>query len=166
MTDIRIFVNESGEAGFLCPKCGADNRLEVPDDDAGLVETPVRCDCGFRGRALVDKRRAPRMTVTLAGEVSKDESRSRPITVRVLSRLGLGFKAPENSNIRVGDEVGVELFLEDVGAAVIRKKAVVRDVSGDFVGAEFLSRNPPSTYDKICDRALTVYLQGGDPDGY
>ena len=106
------------------------------------------------------------MTVTLSGEVATDDSQPRPITVRVLSRLGLGFHVPEGTDVTIGDEVAVELFLHDVGAAVIRKKAVVRNLSGRFAGAEFVVRSPPSTYDTICDRALTVYLQGGDPDGY
>ena len=159
MTAMRVFVDMENQATFICPSCGKASPIDVSAAEEGQIETETVCTCGHRESVIIDLRRAPRMTVVLSGEIVQEGEGPRPISVRILSRLGLGFEVAGPPAFKIGDEITIEIFLEDMGAAVIRKTAVVRNSDGRFVGAEFLTKENPSGYDAMCDQTLDAYTR-------
>lgn len=60
------------------------------------------------------------------------------IIVENLSLGGIGFTTRDSAFMREGEIIDLEFILDNAERSVISKTAVIREVAGDYVGAEFI----------------------------
>jgi len=155
---IKVYSRDGHTAVFACSRCGERVTIAIPAVDQGLTELEQICTCGQVHTVKVDRRRTPRKTVELFGTYFLDPSKDgRPMRVRSLSSQGLGFEPLAHSHCEVGDELVVEIKLNNPPLSV-RKEAIVRTLRGALIGVEFLTSEFDSTYERFIDIALAIYV--------
>jgi len=136
----RVFINNDGEAVFVCPKCQKAMTMNVAIYKD--IDEPVKithwCSCGCSYTPLLERRRFHRKNVRLPGAcILAREKAKRPMTVRDISRGGLKLELKESVSAKVGDKLLVMFRLDDSPKTVIQKKATIRNINGAFIGVEF-----------------------------
>ncbi len=157
MEEREVFVTKDYIANFVCPECQASTGIDVSKRTEGKVEVDIACRCGKEFSVVVNRRRFPRKRVSLTGVYFEDADNKKLMTVRTLSRNGLGFDLADNDELAQGDRVVVEVLLQD-HPLMLRKEVTVKSVNGRQIGVEFTTKEPNSTYDKYCDTALALYI--------
>lgn len=157
MEEKKVFANEEGYAIFTCPKCNtaktADVRRYQNLDKA--VRARIRCSCGYRFIALLERRKHFRKSVNLTGMFfMKTGGTKGPITIQDISRTGINFKPWTAMNFEIEDRIIVEFKLDDKQQTEIRKEVIVRTIGDSSIGAEFYTIDPQNVYDK----ALGFYM--------
>lgn len=157
MEEIKVFANEEGIAIFTCPQCKTAKTADVRRYQhlEKAVRARIRCSCGHRFIALLERRRHYRKQVNLTGMYIMKNGRVKgPVTVKDLSKTGINFTPWTRTYFEIGTRMMVEFRLDDKQRTEIRKEVVVRTVSGANVGAEFYTIDPQNVYDK----ALGFYM--------
>ena len=157
MEEIKAFANEEGVAVFTCPKCKTTKTADVRQYQhlQKAVRARIRCACGHRFVALVERRKHYRKQVNLNGMyILKPGSTEGPITIRDISRTGIHFIHESRMDFEVGTRMMVAFQLDDKQRTEIRKEVIIRNVSGAKIGAEFYTIDPQNVYDK----ALGFYM--------
>ncbi len=157
MEEREVFVSKDYVAKFVCPKCQASSGIDVSKGTEGKVEVDILCRCGQEYSVVVNRRRFPRKQVSLTGVYFKEVDNKKLMTVRVLSRNGLMFDLAEEDELTQGDQVTIEVLLQD-HPMMLRKEVTVKTVSGPEIGVEFTTKEPLSTYEKYCETALALYI--------
>jgi hypothetical protein len=153
MKEEKIFINNDNRATYICPKCKKAGSLRLAGYDSidGVIRLAHACECGYANTFLVERRKFYRKQVILPGlYVIGDDNVKHPIIVKDLSRGGLRFELLETEeNLKVGDKLFVEFYLDDPHKTLIRKNVVIRNIQGDHIGAEFCLRKIGDVADKI-----------------
>ncbi|MCU0562187.1 MAG: PilZ domain-containing protein [Desulfobacterales bacterium] len=153
-----VYVTTANEAVFRCPQC---QRTKTVDASSFEHLTPplrfkMRCPCGHQATAVVEQRRRFRKEVSLPGSfvhlVNGQPKGKGRMTVKDLSATGMKLAIAASGALSAGDMLKVEFHLDDAARSPIKKKLIVRNISGSEVGAEFA---PTETLDK----ALGFYLR-------
>ena len=140
----KIYANESGKGTLVCEKCGKTRSIDLLEFKNIGKPLKVKCACEHVFFVRIEVRKFYRKRINLVGEyvkVSSDVSKGLErgaMTVEDLSRTGLGFHTKKSHSICVKDVIRVSFILDDNKRSEINKSAVVRQVTDDFVGAEFL----------------------------
>jgi len=104
----------------------------------------VKCSCGHFFFVSIEVRKFYRKSTHLSGEyikISNDAVKGLEkgaMTVEDLSRTGLGFRTKTRHHIHVKDMLLVRFTLDDAQRSDVNKSAIVKRISNDFVGAEFV----------------------------
>lgn len=139
----RVFVNDKGDATFICPAC---NKGVIRDmSDFTHIESAVRlkckCSCGHVYRVLVERRRHFRKPVNLMGRFFFQGPKGKPgrglIRVRNISQSGIQFSINTEPEFKVGDKLTIEFTLDDGERSQIREEGVVRRIKGNVIGLAF-----------------------------
>ena len=155
----RVTADPSGRVVARCPACAAEldrERVGTP------VRTLLRCACGRRFAALLERRAAVRRQVRLRGTVGTTPvDRGRPTMILNLSRTGLLYEGAHEPTPAVGDTVWVRFALDAVSGPSYRLRGRVVRVDQHGVAAEFtdLSGREAATY----DLALALYRPPSTP---
>ncbi len=157
MEEIKAFANEEGFAVFTCPKCKTAKTADVRQYQhlQKAVRARIRCSCGHRFVALLERRMHYRKQVNLSGMyVIKSGKIEGSITIKDISRTGINFISWSPMDFEVGTRMMVQFRLNDTQRTEIRKEVIIRTVSGAKIGAEFYTIDPQNVYDK----ALGFYM--------
>ncbi|GAB6905643.1 Type IV pilus assembly PilZ [Desulfosarcina cetonica] len=155
--DQIVFITSKNTATFRCPQCGKAKTADVSrylGTDKN-VTVNCTCGCGHRFRCRLEKRRHYRKPVHLPGKfVFAETGRPRDtglLTVVDISSSGLKLKMSVSRDFPIGALLQVEFHLDDRNRTPMKKRVIVRNVSGSFVGVTF---HP----DDLDDPALGFYL--------
>jgi len=134
-----------GSIDFVCPHCAFSTSVNVErflqrDKE---IQVKIRCKCRNLQSVLLDRRNSRRKPTDLQGRyffTLKD----RPITdgeisIKDLSYAGLGFHLLSEANgaFVAGDVLRVQFRLFPNASLLVKKEAVVRQISDRRVNATF-----------------------------
>jgi hypothetical protein len=142
MSDIKkVYVNEKNRVTIICPQCG---NVKVEDAvqykiEEGNRDIDISCSkCETHFTVFIDFRRYYRKKVTLQGVVHNLDEKFCKIIVENISRNGVGFTLEHDFTLELNEQVEVQFTLDDDTRTFIRKRATVRYIKGNFIGAEFI----------------------------
>lgn len=144
----KVHISKAKTATFVCPHCDNTKTVDVARFAKGNNRTRVhsQCTCGYAWTSILERRKSYRMTVNLPGiymhRGAKGPVDSMPMRVIDLSATGLKIKHNDNNPILpidylIDDPVSVEFHLSDRTRTHIRKTAYIKNVSPQYIGAEF-----------------------------
>src|SRR5215475_15844127 len=140
----KIYVNDNEKGTLICEKCGKARVVNLSDFKNIGKPLKVKCSCGYFFFLSIEVRTFYRKSTHLNGEYIKI-SRNAPkglekgsMTVEDLSRTGVGFRTKTQHNIRVRDMLRVRFTLDDAQHSEVHKNAIVKRISNNFVGVEFV----------------------------
>ncbi|MDJ0809976.1 MAG: PilZ domain-containing protein [Desulfobacterales bacterium] len=156
----RVFISSDNSVTFTCPRCKKMRTVNITDY-AGLdkaVKVRVRCGCGHRYPATIEKRRQFRREVAFPGTytrlVNGRVMGSGTMVVKDVSRTGLKIRVPDAHRLNSGDTLEVIFHLDDPKKSQIQKEVVIRKIEGVDLGVQFLSLETGNPSDK----AIGFYL--------
>ena len=155
--DQTVFISANNTATFRCPVCGQAKTADVSRYAAMDKRVTVNCTCacGHHFRCRLEKRRQYRKGVNLPGRfilAGADGSEDTGLmNVVDISTTGLKLKMAVSRVLAVGTQLRVEFHLDDRKRTEMKKRVIVRNVSGLHVGVSF----HPNEMD---DPALGFYL--------
>jgi hypothetical protein len=139
----RVFLNDRGEATFICPVCdkGVIKDLSKFSDVPTAVRLKCKCSCGYVYRVLVERRNHYRKQVNLMGRFIYSGNRTSPLhgllRVHNISQSGIQFTINTEPTFAVGDKLTVELTLDDGDRSQISVDGIVKRIDGNIVGFAF-----------------------------
>jgi PilZ domain len=140
----KIYVNENEKGTLICDKCGKTRVVNLSDFKNIGKPLKVKCSCGHFFFVSIEVRKFYRKNTHLHGQyikVSNDASKGLEkgtMIVEDLSRTGLGFRTRIQHNLHVKDMIRVQFALDDAQRSEVHKSAIVKRISHNFVGAEFV----------------------------
>ena len=142
MSEIRkVYVNEKNKVTIICPQCGnvkIENAEPYRTDD-GNRNTDITCaKCEAQFTVFVDFRKFYRKKTSLRGIVYNLNEKFCKITVENLSRNGVGFTMADDFTVKIDELIDVQFTLDDENRTFIRKRATVRLIKDNYIGAEFI----------------------------
>ncbi len=156
----RVFISSDDTATFSCPHCKKMRTVNIADY-AGLdkaVKINVRCGCGHRYPAMLERRRQFRREVAFPGTyariVNGRAMDSGSMVVKDVSRTGLKIRVPSARHLNSGDTLKVVFRLDDPKKSQIQKQVVIRKIEGVDLGVQFISIEAGNPSDK----AIGFYL--------
>lgn len=156
----KVFITRDHKATLVCPECDRARTVDLGAHvrRASEVKIRIKCPCGHRYPATLERRRFFRKLVrfrgTFAPQAGQGTVPGGGMAVLDLSRNGLRLRLNTRPQVRVGDRVVVEFHLDDRKRSLIRRESIVRRIDGLELGAEFASMDPsdPDT------KAIGFYL--------
>jgi len=153
----KIYITSQQMATFVCPKCSRSKTVNVSKyaNIDKLIKVNVKCPCGHAYTSILEKRKRYRKATSLPGSFIHFID-GRPVnrgvlTVEDISATGMKLKLNTPQGFTVGDQMEVEFNLDDKNRTLIKKRVIVRNMNGPYVGVEF---GPAEALDK----ALGFYL--------
>ena len=160
--EIKVYPDEDNAAMVVCPQCQIGRMVSTTKMRKCGHRVRLKCSCEATFTAFVECRRACRKETNLVGfytRTQKVEERQK-VFVKNISMRGIGFVTAKSNELKQGDEIAVEVTLDDRRASRIRKEAVVLRVGKDnYVGCKF--KKPPAYADPAptpSDKALGFYV--------
>jgi transcription elongation factor Elf1 len=161
---VVIHAGDRGSAFMHCPQCGASKKISTSsyrliNKAAGIELTCPACNHKYK--VLINYRKFYRKKTNLKGiytiataniDHRFDFDTTSVITIGNISRTGIGFKMKNTINVEIDDILKVKFILDDEKKSVVEKKAIVKRVDKDFIGAEFTRAID------YRDKALAFYL--------
>ncbi len=161
---VIIHSGKKDRAFMHCPQCGASKRISTASyrliNQAAGIE--LTCpECGHKYKALINFRKFYRKKTDLRGiyavATAKSDERfdfdtTSVVTIGNISRTGIGFTMKNSINVEIGDVLKVRFILDDKKKSIVEKKAIVKRIDKNFIGAEFARAID------FRDKALAFYL--------
>jgi len=150
----KVFVADDNMAVFECPQCKKAKRVDVSryNDIQQAVKIRVKCSCRHIYNVSLERRKSFRKNANFPGtytHVLPDYREDKGgITVKDLSRSGLKIKLNVEKEFKPGDILFVEFQLDDKQRSLIKKDAVIKKISGSYLGLEFKSIDSSDPSDK------------------
>lgn len=148
----RVFINDRGEATFICTACkkGVIRDLSDFTRTRSAVRLRCKCSCGNVYRVLVERRRHFRKPVNLMGMFfytgGKCGRAKGLIKIRDISQSGIQFSINSMPEFKVGDKLTIEFTLDDEEHSKIREEGTVRRIQSNIVALKF---NTTDHYGKL-----------------
>jgi hypothetical protein len=148
----RVFINDRGEATFICPTCNKGVIRDLSDfmHTRSAVRLKCRCSCGNVYRVLVERRRHFRKPVNLVGLFfytgGKCGQVKGLIKIRDISQSGLQFSINSMPEFKVGEKLTIEFTLDDEEHSKIREEGTVSRIQSNIVALKF---NTTDHYGKL-----------------
>ena len=136
----KAFVREDGTTVVKCPFCSHARTVSVQRFKEKKKVIKVKCSCRESYRVSLELRKMYRRSTNLKGSyinTSLDNEIGMMI-VKDVSMGGIGFEAIGGNRIEKEHELDVTFTLDDTHSSVIKKQVVVRIVSANYVGCEFI----------------------------
>jgi hypothetical protein len=153
----KIYISNTKITTFVCPKCHKSKTVNVSKyvDLDKKVKVNVRCPCGHTFSSILEKRKRYRRKTNLPGSYFRMLDGKKLdgglMIVRDLSIIGMKLEIDADSNCGIGDVIQVEFHTDDAKRALIKKKVIIRSISGPIIGTEFAPTEG-------IDKALGFYL--------
>ena len=153
----KVYITSKQMATFVCPKCSRSKTVSVSEyaNIDKLIKVNVKCPCGHAYTSLLEKRKQYRKTTSLPGSfvhfIDGRPVNKGVLTVEDISANGLKLKLNAPQGFSIGDNMEVEFNLDDKSRTLIKKRVIVKNINGPFIGVEF---GPAEAMEK----ALGFYL--------
>ena len=141
----QVYTVRNGNIDFVCPQCAFSKSVNVErflQRDKG-VQVKIRCKCRNRQSVLLDRRHSRRKPTDLQGRYFFTPN-DRPttdgeISIKDLSYAGVGFHLLSEAKgaFVAGDVLRVQFRLFPNASLLVKKEAVVRQISDRRVNATF-----------------------------
>lgn len=144
METIRVFVREDNTATLVCPACSKPKNISVASYRNKCHFLKVRCPCERVFRVHLDFRQHYRKPTNLPGMfvcLRPAGLGGGRMTVSDISLGGVGITITEHHDLRVGCLLDLTFNLDDRKKTLLKKKAVVRKISGNFIGCQFVDKD-------------------------
>lgn len=145
----RVFINSNNIASFICPVCKKVRNADISNifGIKSAVNVKCQCKCGNKFEAILERRKYFRKNIEFKGKCYPGKENIQfAVIVSDISRSGLKLKLNASHDLKYGDELLIEFFLDDPEKTLISKKIVVRSIDKLNMGVEFKS---PEHYDKL-----------------
>ena len=141
----KTFVRPDRTAVLTCPHCG-HQKVILADSFMGRKNGfKAKCVCQIVFTVILEFRKRVRKQVNLRGTYinHSQNDRSGQIIIQDISvsGFGLAFSSLDVKNFQVGDELSIEITLDDEHRTEIMKEAIVRGVRPNGIGCEFEGAN-------------------------
>jgi hypothetical protein len=151
----KIYVDEHGEGTVTCPNCEKSKRVNFVKFKSAREPLKVKCICGSLFKIIVELRNYYRKSTQLPGNYTTPGSnKSGSIIVEDVSLSGIGFRTRLKHNLQIGEVIDLRFELDNSVRSEIVKRAVVKRLHDQFVGAEFCDL-------RAFDTELGYYLMPG-----
>jgi hypothetical protein len=151
----KLYVNIDGTITFICPNCGLARRgfADQYKDHKGSIK--IECPCTNVYEIQLEFRKYYRKETALEGIYYRSAHSGDwgKMVVKNLSMGGCGFETINTCTLVQGEEIKLEFVLDRGRDITIRKKAVVTEMEGRYVGCKF--SQPPG----FVDPDLGFYLK-------
>ena len=144
--EVKVYISKNNTATFVCPNCENTTTADVTRYAKmdKTVRVNIKCRCGQKFTAVLEKRRRYRKNTRLPGTYSyerPDGSIDKGIMrVEDISSLGMKLKLNVKRAFNVGDKIRVEFNLDDPQHTLIVKTVIVKNVGENHVGVAFNER--------------------------
>ncbi|OHE19185.1 MAG: hypothetical protein A2X95_05000 [Syntrophobacterales bacterium GWF2_56_9] len=139
MSEKIVFADDKGMVYLLCPFCGEGSKR--PLEQFPYIHKPVTisCSCGNTYDVQIDARKTFRKKTSLEGLYAKLVSPGdfERMTVVNLTLGGCGLLASNEPALNQGDWIKLVFKLDDAKRTEIKRNAVVRRVTGNYIGCQF-----------------------------
>jgi hypothetical protein len=155
----KVFIYKDNQAIIICPKCEKSKAIDVSEELGSkyLVRLQHKCSCGYLVIVLLERRKRHRKITNLKGAysglVSEEKEAKGSMTIQDITRAGLSFMLDERQSqkLNMGDNLLLEFHLDNHSRSFIKKKGLVSNMRGPYVGVEFSSVD-------LYDKALGQYM--------
>ncbi len=151
----KVYLNAHNTVTITCPQC---NKTDIVNVEHYLhIHRPitVNCPCGHRFAVILEGRKFYRKDAGLPGTyTSLETSQTGRLVIETLSFSGIGFRTLTPHVIHIDDMLQLAFILDDAQRTSMDKRAIVRWVHGQHIGAEFSDI-------KAYDKTLGAYLMPG-----
>ena len=150
----KAYVDVDGKVTLICPACSVPKSTSVASFKGKCHFLKVRCPCGNVFRVQLDFRQQHRKTTDLQGVyvcVKPPGLGGGRMTVKDISRGGVGIEVIESHNLQVGCILEITFNLDDRKKTQIKKKTVVRSITDNFIGCQF-------TDEELYEKEIGFYL--------
>jgi hypothetical protein len=150
--EARVFINDRGEATFICTACNKGVIRDLSDfiHTRSAVRLKCKCSCGNVYRVLVERRHHFRKSVNLLGVLfyagGKCGQVKGLIKIRDISQSGIQFSINSMPEFKMGDKLTIEFTLDDEEHSKIREEGTVRRIQSNIVALKF---NTTDHYGKL-----------------
>ena len=143
----KVFADNKGLVVFHCSHCGKSQKEPAKPYRQVKGAIRIECDCGNAYEVKIEFRTSFRKETILEGLFSSVSLPGIWMKMRVkdLSFDGCSFEILGTNPLRPGDEIRIEVTLDNVKKTKIKKLAVVRSVREGIIGCQF--KEPPGAFD-------------------
>ena len=136
----KAFVREDGTTVVKCPSCGHARTVSVQRFKEKKKAIKIKCSCRESYTVSLELRKMYRRSTNLKGSYINTSLNNEigMMIVKDVSMGGIGFEAIGGNRIEKEHELDVTFTLDDTHSSVIKKQVVVRIVSANYVGCEFI----------------------------
>ena len=139
MDPVKVYVLGKDKADVLCPSCGRTKVIRLADTDI-YKNCEIECICGKTIPVIFEKRSSFRKSISLTGTCFSKSDPSEGTTVKILnlSRTGILFLKDTGEKLELNETIRLR-FRPPFFKNVIICSASVRHITGDSIGAKFLT---------------------------
>lgn len=138
ITTQRVYAASDNHGTIVCPRCQHSKRVNVSRYLDTHSPAKVKCACGHVFAIIVDTRKFYRKRTHLKGHFADQIlDKWEEMVIKNLSLSGIGFTTQRKNSVELGEIIRIRFRLDNASQAEIRKVAIVRQIRGSFVGAEF-----------------------------
>ncbi|MFP4071755.1 MAG: hypothetical protein ACLFTB_06870 [Desulfovibrionales bacterium] len=149
---IKFFADENRQVRIVCPKCAFKRTIDGTPYTKLRRPMKIGCKCKAVFHATIEFRKAFRKQVMLAGEyLDRSTGERGDMLVKNISMHSLGFTPISAHTLTENSLVFLSFTLDNPKRSLVKRKAVVKSIRDDVVGAEFLKDQPE-------DSDLNFYL--------
>ena len=147
----KVYVNAKQYVAITCDECGKTYTNKAPLNIRGNTLVKARCRCGNDLEIVFEFRQAYRKPTNLHGKVQKpvSDTARQAAQVQNISQSGIRLAAAKWHNIHQNDVVNVAFTLDDPQRSQVDKKAVVKYVDQQAIGAQFCPEDQQSYQKEI-----------------
>lgn len=144
METIKAFVRADNTVTLVCPVCSKPKTISVASFKGKCHFLKVRCPCENVFRVHLDFRQHYRKSSNLPGKylcLKPVGLGGGMMTVTDISQGGVGLTLHKIHELQIGCLLDISFNLDDRKKTLIKKKAVVRSINGNFIGCQFVDKN-------------------------
>jgi len=149
----KIFLDDQNRATFMCPKCSKSWTKDLSGFKGSdkRIQLKCKCPCGHVFPVIQERRNGFRKPIAVTGAYFHNQREIRGlITVKNISRSGIGLILSTKQNINKGDKLQLKFNLDNSRKSFVDKEGIVKKIEDNYVGIQFV--------DETWDKELTDYF--------
>jgi len=149
----KTFVKPDETTMIVCPECSSARNISVSQFRHRNHLLKVRCKCGHSFKIKLEFRRHFRKETELTGTYDLEPPATSGGNLKILnlSLSGACFQIRGMHDLKIGQRGEVIFTLDNRKKSVLRKKVIIRNVSKNRIGCEFVK-------DRAFEKELGFYL--------
>lgn len=149
----KSFVKSDDGAMIVCPECDTAREISAAQFRHRNNLIKVKCKCGHLFKVTLEFRRHFRKPTELEGtyDLNRPAVGGGKTKITNLSFSGACFEVRGVHDIKPGQEGSLVITLDNRKATVLFKKVIIRTVTGNSIGCEFVE-------DRAFEKELGFYL--------
>lgn len=143
-TTMKAYADENGLVTFVCQDCARVQKEQAQAYKGVKMPVRIQCKCGNVYEVEIEFRKFYRKETNLEGIYSTAQKSSDwgrnwgNIIVIDLTMQGCKFETLKANLLNPYEEIEIEFYLKNDKNSLIKKRALVRYISQNYVGCEFI----------------------------